>query len=662
MEVSALNSRLLKLETVRDVYARRAVELTNRIDEAQRFVDLAPKIEEVLQRVQGTVYEQVAGKMERLLTALLYDVFPDKEGIERVEFQVETKRQDTTLNILLRKREGDEEFPEDIFDGKGGSIANIVVAGLRIIALARSPQMRPFVVFDEPDCWMKQERAKPFFKVLKQVVEQLGFQAVLITHHPVEDLMGDHPAIIELSLNNPQDKEIQIAVPPSFPKWESDQRGVREIRLKNVMTWKDVTLPLAPGLTVLSGDNDIGKSGLGVALRAVLRGESGEHLIRHRAKKAEVVIDLGPEGKIEWVRERKRSRAVWWRYYDANGELKHEQNLSSLPEWIEELGFKAFRPKKGGVVIDPQLAHQKRPAFILDSTGSERAAILSVGRETVRLNQMFGIFRQKLRECKRTVREAKKELKTVNALLETLTVLHPLREQVNEAQNLKEKVEVFGKMKDEGAEMVKKIRLLTESQKVRNALQHKGELEGMKADVRNAAEKVRAVENGVNVVTQLNRLGQSVSVLNEAFATISAIPNVSSSEIRTRLDLLEEGVTVCEKVQGLSHLSQVRTEVSRVSEQLEKSSLGELVNPEAFTRREKAVAYFDEIKKAIEDAKSLKNVAARELRLAEQELKELREQAGEVCPFCAQPMPSASDHTSKNRRAEVCSCAAEPFV
>src|SRR3546814_11651500 len=74
---------------------------------------------------------------------------------------------------------------------------------------------------------------------------------------------------------------------PNRRQWTSSEEiGLRAIRLRNFMSHRASEILLAPGVNALVGDNNLGKSVLMRALRAVCYGECSDADIRHGEKRA----------------------------------------------------------------------------------------------------------------------------------------------------------------------------------------------------------------------------------------------------------------------------------------------------------------------------------------------------------------------------------------
>ena len=75
--------------------------------------------------------------------------------------------------------------------------------------------------------------------------------------------------------------------------------------LENFMAHGRTELPLGPGLTVLTGPNNVGKSAVVEALRCLASNPTPRHYIRHGAKEARVTAVFEDGTEVTWVRREK---------------------------------------------------------------------------------------------------------------------------------------------------------------------------------------------------------------------------------------------------------------------------------------------------------------------------------------------------------------------
>ncbi|MGQ9669679.1 MAG: AAA family ATPase [Desulfosoma sp.] len=72
--------------------------------------------------------------------------------------------------------------------------------------------------------------------------------------------------------------------------------------IENFMTHQQTVLELHPGVTVLTGRNNTGKSAIVEALRCVAENPASASLIRHGAPKAVVRLELDDGSWMQWER------------------------------------------------------------------------------------------------------------------------------------------------------------------------------------------------------------------------------------------------------------------------------------------------------------------------------------------------------------------------
>jgi DNA repair ATPase RecN len=87
---------------------------------------------------------------------------------------------------------------------------------------------------------------------------------------------------------------------------------IKRITIDDYMAHQHTVLELGPGVTVLTGPNNVGKSAVVEAIRSVAQNPAPEHVVRHGARQALVRVELDSGEVIEWVR--KKSNAVYRLY------------------------------------------------------------------------------------------------------------------------------------------------------------------------------------------------------------------------------------------------------------------------------------------------------------------------------------------------------------
>lgn len=378
------------------------------VGQAKARVELQDAVRAVLDRLQKAEHERSVGSFERLLTAFLQDVLPDPL---EVAMDLYTDKGLPSLDLYVRKGPGAPA--EDAYSGMGGAVTNILSAGLRIISLLRSGRRR-FLVLDEADCWISPMHIPAFARVIHEISQQFGVQILMITHHNEEMFEGILPHRLRLERSE-GGLSAQWSPTSDIPVWEPEQDGIRMIELAGFQAHVNTLLPLSPGITFLQGANNLGKSSINAALRAVFYGEGPETVINHDASQADVKLHLERNRTLEWSRFRKGRVKVSHRLMEPGNPEPTRSSTSArgVPDWlVEETGI--------GMVddLDIQLRHQKEPVFLLNEPASKRAKALAVGLEGSYIQNMMTMDRQDILDARGVVRTGERTLEQLARLLE----------------------------------------------------------------------------------------------------------------------------------------------------------------------------------------------------------------------------------------------------
>lgn len=368
--------------------------------QAQERIQSDELVKEVLERIQHREHERAVGAYEQLLGAFLSDVLP---GERQIVMDLHTDRSAPALDIFIKK--GENMPLEDAWLGTGGSVTNLLSTGLRLVALLRSDQRR-FLVLDESDCWIKPTLIPQYAAVVSQMSHELGVQVLMISHHD-ESLFAQHiPNRLRLTRNNSGLLAAEWSPTSDIPQWNAEEIGLRCIGLKDFQSHQNTLIPLASGVTLLQGDNDIGKSAVVNALRAVFDADANDTLIKHHASFAQVTLDFGPENLLVWQRFRKGKIKCSYKLLDGDTqEVLHASDGTKTPDWLSDT-------LKVGKVdgLDIQIGQQQDPVFLLNQPASTRAKALSIGQESGHVNNMMLFDRQELQEAKSSLKACEREL------------------------------------------------------------------------------------------------------------------------------------------------------------------------------------------------------------------------------------------------------------
>lgn len=459
---------------------------------------LEKNVAEVFQKLQEKSNQRSVGAFENVLTGLLQDVLPG-EGAIRLFTQY--KSNDTYLDVMLEKPQG----IEDIAEGNGGAVNNVVSAGLRYAALFRNKKSRRLIVLDEPDCWVEPDRIPFFMKVLSQVSKDMGAQTLLLTHHASQMLSGEMN-VVKFTKN--EDGSISAKpVGAVLTDWtDESQAGLRSIELINFRAHAHTIVPCFPGPTAYIGKNNLGKStAINTALKVVAYGGSNDSVIRHGHDEAKVILRFENNIRIEWSRSKKRSPTVVYKLYqgDSLEPLKEgpPRKASEAPEWVTEvLGIHKVDD------LDLQIGNQKDPVFLLNQSAPKRAQILSVGRESAHLKNFMKLYQGLKAKDNETIQSGELRIARLTAKLRYL-----------------EKVDAVPELLGKLSENLDKLRKLE-------------------------AEKVSLS----TTIEQIERLSKSVQKLNLQISILSKV-----QEPPALVDTTSLGNTIAKLERGL-HFSQIK--------------------------------------------------------------------------------------------------------
>jgi hypothetical protein len=606
-KVSSLAARVLRAEGALATLAQRKTELTTSIAQAKARQALQEEMQHVFQLLQERAHERSVGAFERLLSAILNDVLPD-EGHIRLGLSI--KNNTPALDVLLQKG----EKLEDVYDGNGGGVTNIVCAGLRFAALSRTKNRR-FMVLDEPDGWLGLDQVSPFVKVLSDVSTATSTQTVFISHRPPEYFDG-LVNLVELR-RQPDGSPAAVLRQPAVTKWTSDEEpGIRAIELINVRRHRHTVLPLLPGATALIGDVNLGKSTAVIAaMKAVCYGESSDSLIMHDADEARIVLHLEKGKRLLWSRKPGRSPVVVYELYEgaaAEPSVKGRPGKrNEAPDWVQELmGITRVDD------LDIQLGNQKRPVFLLDDTASRRAQILSVGRESSHLPALMKEWDAVKAEDREMVRAGEAELMRVGYRLQAETSFTPTKKVIEEFAVRFSKVE----------ELLRRAELLDGIVKVMAEVDARLQVLGDAAQLP-ALPKLPELPDSAELKRLVDELSR-ISLRAEAFGEIAKVPAVPT--LPDSSELLALGQALKRATEALRALDAVPDKLPSAPALPESAELATLLT--ALSQQSGVVQKLD----------NDLTVSKRELDALAAEKAQLIEESGGLCPLCGHEMDESA--------------------
>jgi ATPase involved in DNA repair-like protein len=398
----ALRDKVLVLSKQKELYLSDYKVMREKLRIAEQEISDYEAINAILECAQQAEHESTIGVYEKLLTALIEDTLDNNR---KIKMNLAIERGMPALEIYSEKEEGKLE---DIYSSNGGSINNIVSVGLRAISLIRSKKRR-LLILDESDCWLKGDYIPKFGAVIQQLSERLGIQIVMISHHNEENF-SDIRNKLAISRNGDTLKaEWKSSYGSEPPKWDLKDEGIRSLYLENFQSHKNTYIPLGKNVTLITGDNDIGKSVIVNALRAVFYGESNDTQINHQATETKVSVEFDRNKLLIWQRKLKGKPKVSYTLIDdkrgLDNPIHYYEGAKDVPDWVRiDFGIDYIDD------LDVQLGHQKRPVFLLDEPNSKKAKSLAIGNSENYLFKMMELAKQDLKNNKDFVKRAREQL------------------------------------------------------------------------------------------------------------------------------------------------------------------------------------------------------------------------------------------------------------
>lgn len=617
--------------------------IVKKVQEAKNWLAKQPNYVTFLQHLQTMLHQKNIGAFSELLSYFVKDVLTkDKEII----FDLYTYHNLPALRIEAMNN----GCRENIFEGNGGSIANIVSTGLRLIALSRLNH-RKFIILDEPDCWLKPSHVPTFAKIIGEISSQLNIQTIIISHHSWE-YFKDYGRVIELKQEGIH-LTTEIIHDTLIPEKDDETDVIEKIVLSRFMSHYDTTFELHPHLTCIVGENDIGKSVLATAMKAVSYADSSDSYIMHHEKEAKVLIELTGHKQILWQRflktDQENTQKVKYSYYKNNVLEFSEYSSHDTPKVIEqELNICTTED------IDIHIGNQKQPVFLLssDTKPQQRAKILSLGKESLIIQKMMENIKTKTRQYKYTEKEGEQTFSTLEKLISVLENIDGLVENIEALK--KQYLEIIQKDKD--------IQELEELISEWNSVDSIANLEKVKEDI-----SIPEIKQTDDIDNLLIDYGQAI-LISDIEPIIFNTNNIVIKPTEDIENIIQE-LLIVDKIADIETVEVkpidiqllVTVEIDRAIDMISTWNKLASVDMINFDIQEPEITSNEEIKKIIQEIKDLDSLDKdlnKKMEILnnwkiklEQERKEYLDTFGSHCPTCGQHV--TEEHLKGKEHAEI---------
>jgi len=210
---------------------------------------------------------------------------------------------------------------------------------------------------------------------------------------------------------------------------------ITKIIIDNFMAHEHTELELGPGVTILTGANNTGKSAVVEALRCLATNPLPKPFIRHGAKEARVAVELDDGTKVVWIRKKRSSGYELWRP-GADEPEEYWKFGRKPPEDIRDILKMDLVDLEHGDPVDIHIGNQRNPIFLLDQPGSNAAAFFAASTESAHLLAMQNLLKSQTIDAKRHVRGLEGDITRIENEINTLAPLPGIKLQVDTAREL----------------------------------------------------------------------------------------------------------------------------------------------------------------------------------------------------------------------------------
>ncbi|WP_047960268.1 AAA family ATPase, partial [Desulfovibrio sp. TomC] len=212
---------------------------------------------------------------------------------------------------------------------------------------------------------------------------------------------------------------------------------ITRLILTDFMAHGRTEFALAPGLNVLTGPNNTGKSAVVEALRCLSENPVPRHVIRHGAAEARVEAELEDGVTVAWVRRPK------YALYEVRRPGVDEPEVfakfgRAVPEEVRRL-LRLGPVLLGGdgeVAVDVHIGNQREPVFLLNEPGTVVAGFFAASTEAAHLIAMQARLTERSRKTKTEKKRLEKGLAATAASLDKLGSLPELELRLDAAAGL----------------------------------------------------------------------------------------------------------------------------------------------------------------------------------------------------------------------------------
>lgn len=228
-----------------------------------------------------------------------------------------------------------------------------------------------------------------------------------------------------------------------------------KIKVENFQSIKNAEIEVK-GLTVITGENSIGKSALARAFNGVFTNLRGNAHVRNGESHSSVCVSFEDGNEVLWEKGKKVNR------YVVNGKEISKVG-SGVPEEVKTLGVCGV--EVDGKELYPQIAKQFQNIFLLDLPPSALSSALSDVEVIQQLEKASAKARSEVRDIKARMKVKREDLDQAQSNLSLyegfdyskIISFEEAEERKNEAEDLLLKVEVLAEKRAKVSSMIEAL-------------------------------------------------------------------------------------------------------------------------------------------------------------------------------------------------------------
>lgn len=388
-----------------------------------------------------------------------------------------------------------------------------------------------------------------------------------------------------------------------------------KVSIKNFQSISNIDFDIQ-GFTVIVGKNNIGKSAVVRSINSALTNASGKDFIKKGTKNTEVSLK---RDKLD----------IYWKKGSKVSYIINDQSYSSLkgsiPKPLQDAGFQEI--KIGDKKINPLLAPQFDPLFLLNKTGSTITEILSAMYKLNIISCADDICLKQLRSTKSLHKTRTLDLENVQKDLEKYKDFENIKKLLNKIKDLNKKREQIETEIEEINSYEKKLK---ETVFIINSLKR---IDGVKIP---ETQKYELMTEEFKWISEKN------TEINQLYTDIKKLRNLRNFSIPDYKEI-EKELSNLAKITSWYHTLKNQTDIV----ENQKKALNELNKINTQLK-----SFYKNTEKTIEENIWLINIenefelllkkvraSREELKEKEKKLKSVKEEYSKIgiCPFCERP-------------------------